>query len=83
VNSFYWGNELRPSNGGGWVYAFTGRRMLFVQNETDVVGILDFIKLNGIKYIYLGEGAGVFNLDSFHDFLIQYQKDNVTILKVP
>jgi hypothetical protein len=59
IDVFYWSNvEYRPSDGGGWIPAFTNRQAIAPKQNSEVNDIPAFIKKNHIQYIYFGNRPG-------------------------
>ncbi len=74
VNSFYWGDDLSPSDGGGWINSLLGNKTV----------LCDGFNFSNIDYIYIGNGLGFMNpeeLISQYNYLPVYHQDGVYILK--
>lgn len=80
INSFYWGDDRAPSDGGGWITIKTDRKSL-LYDPNSIEGSLDNEE---IDYIYIGRGYGAITSEYLLGdgrFEIVYDKDGVKIFK--
>jgi hypothetical protein len=83
-NVFYWGNiSYRPADGGGWIRAMTGRRVVFPSQPTDLIDPTTFMNQNDLQYVYLGRRSGqldrLFFSNQPNQFRLVYDEDGVKI----
>lgn len=74
INSFYWGDDLSPSDGGGWINTLLGNETIVYDGNLNV----------DVDYIYVGNGIGFLNpeeLINHQNYLPVYHRDGVYILK--
>lgn len=86
INSFIWGNDLMPSDGGGWINILTGRKSIFPQLG-EFYDACAYIKAKNINYLYLGQTVSDHSFDlRLEDFAgiykIVYETQGVTIASV-
>jgi hypothetical protein len=87
IDVFYWSNvEYRPSDGGGWIPAFTNRQAIAPGQNSEVNGIPGFIKKNHIQYIYLGNRPGQIDRRqialAFEQYRSVYQNSGIIIYQI-
>ncbi len=87
VDVFYWSNvEYRPSDGGGWIPAFTHRQAIAPKQKSEVNDIPDFIKKNHIQYIYFGNRPGQVDRQQIalasEQYRSVYQNDGIIIYQI-
>jgi hypothetical protein len=58
VPSVEWSSLYLPSDGGGWIPAFTGRRIITPASQTDYADLPSFMAEHPSNYLYLGQGTG-------------------------
>jgi len=81
INSFEWGDEYKPVDGGGWINAFTHRPVFFFSGNIDRVSMKEFID-DEVEYVYLGNGLRTISSDWFSDECLVFQEDNIKIYRV-
>ena len=83
TNSFAWfGSNYVPADGGGWIPYLTEDRILYPSGELipDSSGVLqgnvlaEWIKAQGIQYVYLGTRAGVLTKSDFSSHPERYER---------
>ena len=82
INSFEWGYEFKPVDGGGWINAFTHRPVFFFSVNVDRDSMKEFINEKMIEYVYLGNGLRTISSDWFHDECLVFHEDNIKIYGV-
>jgi hypothetical protein len=87
VDVFYWSNvEYRPSDGGGWIPAFTHRQAIAPKQKSEVNDIPGFIKKNHIQYIYFGNRPGQVDRQQIalasEQYRSVYQNDGIIIYQI-
>jgi hypothetical protein len=65
VNSFIWGGTYVPSDGGGWIRAFTGRQIDFVDNATESTDLVTLTCDRDTEYVYFGRRSGLLDRNMF------------------
>lgn len=78
INSFYWGEDLAPSDGGGWLTMLANRETILY--DPSIVNN----SLQNIDYIYLGKGRGIITegfILSNGQFSLVYENNSVKIFK--
>jgi hypothetical protein len=62
IRSFLWGEELAPSDAGGWITLLTGRLTVYPEmgEYHDACG---YIESNGVNYVYFGKQRDDSNFD--------------------
>ena len=59
INSNYWGSgKVIPSDGGGWIETFSGRRTVFLEADASPADLAQFAQQHKVRYIYLGRFTG-------------------------
>jgi len=59
INSTYWGNEIVPSDGGGWITYITDRKTVKMPQDRKGEDLCDWISENQIDYYYNGDDASL------------------------
>jgi len=80
VNSFAWGDDRAPSDGGGWISYFTENKYILYEPKI----FEKVVRENEIDYIYVGRGYGELNPDIIknnNQFTLVYDSDGVKIFK--
>jgi hypothetical protein len=86
IQSFIWGNQLMPSDGGGWISILTGRPTVYPSEIGEFRDLADYAAGNDVDYIYLGrEYDPNFTLrlsDVDIPYQVVFQSERVMILKL-
>lgn len=81
VNSFLWGNDIAPSDGGGWIPYIAKRKTILFDNNKFEKEIVD----RQVDYIYIGRGYGNLNPNQFmtdNRFSLIYNNDDIRVFKL-
>jgi hypothetical protein len=85
IQSFIWGNELMPSDGGGWISILTGRKTIYPTEIGEFHNLADYVAAHNIDYIYLGKEFNpnfTLRLEDINiPYQVVFQTENVMILK--
>lgn len=80
IESFLWGNEMKPSNGGGWISVLTGRTIIYPKEIGDLYDMCVFIENNGVDYLYLKDALyeddfdlHLVDIPKYHNVVYSYQ----------
>jgi hypothetical protein len=80
INSFWWGDDRAPSDGGGWLTTITKRKsVLYVPENFE-----RSIENEDIDFVYTGRGYGDLHselLANDERFSLAYDKDGIKIFK--
>ena len=83
INSFPWGADFKPSDGGGWLSYTNDFEIRFPRTEEERNDLYGFIQKNGIQYYYKGKSSFLNEVDplltSGLRFDLIYEKDGVEI----
>ena len=86
IQSFIWGDELMPSDGGGWISVLTGRNVIYPTTVGEFQDMADYATDHSVNYIYFGkEFDPDFKLkleDINTPYQVVFQTKNVMILKL-
>ncbi|MBW6474257.1 MAG: hypothetical protein K0B14_14115 [Anaerolineaceae bacterium] len=82
VNSFKWGDEYQPVDGGGWITAFTNRQVVFPSGGVAFDTIQEVMNDHGVDYVYLGHGLRSISTGWFDDRCAVYQQDGIAIFQI-
>jgi hypothetical protein len=53
IESFFWGDKLMPSDGGGWIELLTGRSVVYPDEVGEIYDMCVYMKDNDVDYLYL------------------------------
>ncbi len=54
IQSFIWGDEIKPSDGGGWIPLLTGRRVVYPTAIGELRDVAGYASEHQVDYIYFG-----------------------------
>lgn len=80
INSFYWGDDLSPSDAGGWLTIMTSRQSVLYNPDS----FERSLENDDIDYIYIGRGYGAISAEFLlndRQFAVVYDKGDVMIFK--
>lgn len=86
IQSFIWGDEIKPSDGGGWIPVLTGRRVIYPTAIGELRDVAGYAFEHQVDYIYFGrEYDPNFTIrlaDVNVPYRIVFGSNQVTILKL-
>jgi hypothetical protein len=80
LNSFFWGDDRAPSDGGGWLTFITDRESMLY----NAANFEDDLEENKFDYVYIGRGYGNINSEILLKdprFLLVYDEGGIKIFK--
>ena len=81
INSFLWGDDIAPSDGGGWITSVLGYKTILYNG----INLADEMSNENINYIYIGRGFGDLNPDLIMErccYSLVYFQEGVRIIEV-
>ena len=82
-----WNADYVPSDGGGWIPAFTGRKIVYPTSKAEYADLPSFLAAHPFDYLYLGQGVGSAEQEALRSLIDQYrlvyQAGEVEILQPP
>lgn len=86
IQSFIWGDELKPSDGGGWIPILTDRRVVYPTEIGEFRDVAGYASAHQVDYIYLGRkydpNFTIRLADVNLPYRIVFQSDQVSILEL-
>ncbi|MBI3174552.1 MAG: hypothetical protein HYZ25_12580 [Chloroflexi bacterium] len=86
IQSFIWGDELMPSDGGGWIPVLTGRNVIYPTTVGEFQDMAEYSIGHNVNYVYFGrESDPDFKLrleDINTPYQVVFQTKNIMILKL-
>ena len=79
IDTFQWGTSITPSNGGGWITAFTGRGIIHPYIPEQREALQDFLTARDVDYIYTHNPAPLPDIPLFANAKPVFQTYNITI----
>ncbi len=84
INSFRWGNELVPLDGGGWITPITGRESILIPYSTNDEELCNYISSNPGIFYYAGfdrENTQIHNLKCITKIPLYQDHTDIFLLK--
>jgi hypothetical protein len=85
VDSYKWGDTYWPADGGGWLKALTGRRLIYARSTQEISNIDALVSAQKVRFVYLGQGYGELPARHFLEnstYRLLYQEQGVRIFAI-
>ncbi|NMC54901.1 MAG: hypothetical protein GYA48_14840, partial [Chloroflexi bacterium] len=86
VKSFRWGQSQVPADAGGWITAFTGRKIIWPPAGAAQVDWKEFLSQSQAQYFYFSGGRGDFSTEQMLNLQpwtkVVYNRDGVQIWQI-